>query len=310
MNAQILVNFGKNWFEFTKSRTGQLDFAGKVDAPKGCLDVDGFQELSGSTYFSPSYYVFLEDELNATPKVYVAKGTGISDKDTFDFLLHIGALLEAVETKDSLLAGELYLCRRSSFEKFSKLTEFIIEPVAAEMLFALEFGGWNNIEENQIPVLFNLAKRKIKLDASHENLTQAFMRYFKENEIELTLPVVGNSHHSWSCVSEVIDSVSLNFEPSDFLMEAEKFKAAKHSFYSNLKVSVQAEPYNPADKNAIAVMIEDIDSKLSGNCGLVKAGYIRATAAEILRAAKEDRISYGGALVRLSEREIVVRINV
>ncbi len=310
MSAQILVNFGKSWFEFTRSRTGQLDFAGKVDAMKGGPDAGGFQELSGSTYFSPSYYVFLEDELNAAPKVYVAKGTDISDKDTFDFLLHVGALLGAVEARDSLLAGELYLRRRSSFEKFSKLTEFIIEPVAAEMLFALEFGGWDSIEENQIPALFNLAKRKIKLDSSHENLAQAFTRYFKENDTELTLPVVGNSHHSWNCVSDVLDSLPLSFNLSDFLMEAEKFKEAKHIFYSNLKVSVQAEPYNPADKNAIAVMIEDVDSKLSGNCGLVKAGYIRATAAEILRAAKEDRISYGGAIVRLSEREITVRISV
>lgn len=308
MNAQILVNFGKNWFEFTKSRTGQLDFAGKVDAQN--VNVDGFQKLSGSTYFSPSYYIFLEDELNATPEIFVAPGTDISDKDTFDFLLHIGALLGAVEAKDSLLAGELYLRRRASFEKFSKLTEFIIEPVAAEMLFALEFGGWNNLEENEIPLLFNLAKRKINLDSSREDLAQAFTRYFKENQVSLTLPIVGNNHHPWTSESEILDSVPSNFSPADFLGQAEKFKKAKHDFYSSLKVSVQAEPYNPADKNAIAVMIEDIDSKLSGNGGLEKAGYIRATAAEILREAKEDKISYGGKLVRLSGREIAVRVNV
>lgn len=308
MNAQILVNFGKNWFEFTKSRTGQLDFAGKVDAEN--VNVEGFQKLSGSTYFSPSYYIFLEDELNATPEIFVAPGTDISDKDTFDFLLHVGALLGAVEAKDSLLAGELYLRRRASFEKFSKLTEFIIEPVAAEMFFALEFGGWKCPEENEIPLLFNLAKRKINLDSAREDLAQAFTRYFKENETSLTLPVVGNSHHPWDAESEILNSVPSNFTPADFLGEAEKFKKAKHDFYSNLKVSVQAEPYNPADKNAIAVMIEDIDSRLSGNGGLEKAGYIRATAAEILREAKEDKISYGGKLVRLSGREIAVRVNV
>lgn len=310
MNAQILVNFGRNWFEFTKSRTGQLDFAGKVDAENvSNVNVEGFQKISGSTYFSPSYYIFLEDELNAMPEIFVAPGTDVSDKDTFDFLLHIGALLGAVEAKDSLLADELYLRRRASFEKFSKLTEFIIEPVAAQMLFALEFGGWNSPEENQIPLLFNLAKRKIKFDSASEDLAQAFTRYFKENETSLTLPVVGNSHHPWTGESEILDSVSSNFTPADFLVEAEKFKKAKHDFYSNLKVSVQAEPYNPADKNAIAVMIEDIDSKLSGNGGLEKAGYIRATAAEIIREAKEDKISYGGKLVRLSGREIAVRVD-
>lgn len=308
MNVQILVNFGKNWFEFTKSRTGQLDFAGKVDAEN--VNVEGFQKLSGSTYFSPSYYIYLEDELNAAPEIFVAPETDISDTDTFDFLLHVGALLGAVEAKDSLLAGELYLRRRASFEKFSKLTEFIIEPLAAEILFALEFGGWNSLEEEQIPLLFNLAKRKIKLDSSREDLAQAFTRYFKENEKELTLPVVGNSHHPWAGESEILDSIPSNFSPSDFLSESEKFKKPKHDVFASLKMSVQAESYNPADKNAIAVMIEDIDSKLSGNSGLEKAGYIRATAAEILRDAKKEKISYGGKLVRLTGREIVVRVNV
>lgn len=308
MNAQILVNFGKNWFEFTKSRTGQLDFAGKVDAEK--VNVEGFQNLSGSTYFSPSYYIYLEDELNTIPEIFVAPGTDISDKDTFDFLLHVGALLGAVEAKDSLLAGELYLRRRASFEKFSKLTEFFIEPLAAEILFALEFGGWNCPEENKIPLLFNIAKRKINLDSSREDLSQAFTRYFKENETELTLPVVGNSHHPWAAESEILDSIPSNFSPLNFLSESEKFKKSKHDFFASLKVSVQAEPYNLADNNAIAVMIEDLDSKLSGNGGLEKAGYIRAAAAEILREAKKEKISYGGKLVHLSGREIVVRMSV
>lgn len=308
MNAQILVNFGKNWFEFTKSKTGQLDFLGKVDAQN--VNVEGFQKLLGSTYFSPSYYTFLEDELNATPEIFVAPGTDVSDKDTFDFLLHVGALLGAIEAKDSLFAGELYLRRRTSFEKFSKLTEFIIEPIAAEMLFSLVFGRWNNIEEDEIPLIFNLAKRKIKFDSTCEDLAQAFTRYFKKNESSLTLQVVGNNNHSWMGESEILDLIPSNFTLADFLGEAEKFKKAKHDFYSNLKVSVQAEPYNPTDKNAIAVMIEDIDSKLSGNGGLEKAGYIRATAAKIIREAKEEKISYGGKLVRLSGREIVVRVNV
>lgn len=308
MNSQIFVNFGKNWFEFTKSRTGQLDFAGKVDAEN--VNIENFQKLSGSTYFSPAYYIFLEDELNATPEIFVAPGTDISDKDTFDFLLHIGALLGAVEAKDSLFAGELYLRRCTSFEKFSKLTEFIIEPIAVEMLFSLVFGRWNNIEEDEIPLLFNLAKRKIKFDSSCDDLAKAFTRYFKENKTELTLQVVGNNHQSWDAESEILNSLPQNYNTSDFLMEAEKFKKAKHEFYASLKVIVQAEPYNPADKNAITVMIEDIDSKLSGNGGLKKAGYIRATAAKILRDAKEEKLSYDGKLVRLSGREIVVRVNV
>lgn len=84
---QILINCGKKWFEFSKSRTGQLDYCGKVENPLR-LNVENYQKFASSAYFSPE--------------------TDVSDKDTFDFLLHVGALLCAVEARDSLLAGELF----------------------------------------------------------------------------------------------------------------------------------------------------------------------------------------------------------
>ena len=39
MNAQILIKTANDWFEFTKSKTGQLDFVGKwekKDQPNDC----------------------------------------------------------------------------------------------------------------------------------------------------------------------------------------------------------------------------------------------------------------------------------
>ena len=89
-----------------------------------------------------------------------------------------------MEARDSLLAGELYLRRKKSFDKFARLTQFIIEPV---------------------------------------------------------------------------------------------------------EIAVQAEPYNPADENAVAVMAESIDTKIAGNPGLEKAGYVRAASAKIIRAAKPEK---------------------
>lgn len=140
---QILINCGKKWFEFSKSRTGQLDYCGKVENPLR-LNVENYQKLASSAYFSPGYYVFLQDGLNCTPRIYVSPETDVSDKDTFDFLLHVGAMLCAVEAKDSLLAGELYLRRKKSFDKFVRLIQFIIEPVSAEILFSLLFGRLYN----------------------------------------------------------------------------------------------------------------------------------------------------------------------
>ena len=110
MNAQILIKTANDWFEFSKSKTGQLDFVGKWekdDKP----NVDGAQKLASSTYFTPSYYVYVDSALNCNPVIYVAPDVDVSDKNLFDYLVHIGPLLAAVEAKDSLRAGELYIRR-------------------------------------------------------------------------------------------------------------------------------------------------------------------------------------------------------
>ena len=304
---QILINCGKNWFEFSKSRTGQLDYCGKVENPSR-LNVENYQKLAPSAYFSPGYYVFLQDELNCTPRIYVSLETDISDKDTFDFLLHVGALFCAVEAKDSLLAGELYLRRKKSFDKFARLTQFIIEPVSAEILFSLLFGRLYNMEENEIPLVLDAAKKKIPYICESETLEQAFVRYFKENKVCLTLPVVGMNYHRWSPYSDFLDGLAENIRAEDLLVQAEKIRKAKHDFYSSLKIAVQAEPYNPADENAVAVMAESIDAKIAGNPGLEKAGYVRAAAAKIIRAAKPEKMSFKAQLMRIDCRNVVLKI--
>lgn len=304
---QILINCGKKWFEFSKSRTGQLDYCGKVENSSR-LNVENYQKFAASAYFTPSYYVFLQDELNCTPRVYVSPETDVSDKDTFDFLLHVSALLCAVETKDYLLAGELYLRRKKSFDKFARLTQFIIEPVSAEILFSLLFGRLYNIEENEIPLVLTAAKKKLSYICESETLEQAFVRYFKENKVCLTLPVVGMNYHSWSPYSDFLDGLAENLKAEDLLDQAEKIRKAKHDFYTSLEIAVQAEPYNSADENAIAVMTECIDAKIAGNPGLEKAGYVRASAAKIIRSAKPEEMSFKAELLRIDSRNVVVKI--
>lgn len=308
MSKQILIKCGKNWFEFSKSQTGQLDFVGKLENFQN-IDVTDFEYLHGSTYYSPARYIFLQEELNFSSQIYVSQEIDISDKDTFDFLVHIGALLGAVEAKDSLLAGELYFWKQSSFEKFAKLTEFILEPLCVEILFSLCFGIFRNVDKYEIPLIFNLAKKKIAYEPSKENLSQAFIRYFKDKKTTVTLPVVGNNHHSWNFKSKFLDKIPSHFSSTDFIKETENFQKTKTDFYDSLKVCVQAELYNSVDENAISILIEDIDSKLSGKECFSKAGFIRATAAKIIRCAKQKKLSYEGKLVRFNYNEIVVKID-
>lgn len=308
MSKQILINCGKNWFEFSKSQTGQLDFLGKIENPQN-IDVSDFECLNGSLYYSPARYIFLQDELNFSSQIFVSPEVDISDKDTFNFLVHIGALLEAVDAKDSVLAGNLYFYRKSSFEKFAKLTEFILEPLCVEILFSLCFGILGNVNEDEIPLIFNLAKKKLSYEPSKENLSQAFIRYFREKKNTLTLPVVGKNHHEWTFDSDLLDLIPSNFTTTDFIKDVEKFKKAKNDFYKSLKICVQAELYNPVDENAISVSIEDVDSKLAGNTCFSKAGYIRATAAEIIRSVNPKKLSYKGKLVRFNYDEIIIKID-
>lgn len=309
MNAQILINCGNNWFEFSKSKTGQIDYEGlwnNNNLPK----VDGYQAIDSSTYFSPSWYIYLPDELNCCPKIYVSPETDVSDADLFAFLTHIGPLLTAVEAKDSYLAGELYLRRRNTFEAFAPLTQYILEPLSVEILFSLVYGRMNNIDEDSVPLIFNSAKKKLEYNPAKETLEQAFVRYFKENTVTLTLPLVGTQFYSWDVEPDVLDKLTDNLGYENILDKAEKIRSAKHSLYENLECSVQAEPYNPHDKYAILVCLESLESKICGNPGLEKAGHIRASAAKIIREAKQEKMNYNGKLAKLSHNEIVVQMTV
>ena len=145
MNAQILIKTANDWFEFSKSKTGQLDFVGKWEK-NNLPNVEGYQQFISSTYFSPSWYVFIQTALNCNPTIYVSSEVDVSDKDIFGYLVHIGPLLAAVEAKDSLLAGELFMRRSEVFEKFAQLTQYIMEPICVEILFSLSYGKMNNID--------------------------------------------------------------------------------------------------------------------------------------------------------------------
>ena len=311
MNAQILIKTANDWFEFTKSKTGQLDYVGKWennDRP----NVDGAQELISSTFYSPAWYVYIHSAVNCNPVVYVAPEVDVSDKDTFSYLVHIGPVLAAVEAKDSLLAGELYLRRREVFDKFAQLTQFILEPLCVEILFSLSYGRMNNIDPDEIPLIFESAKKKLEYDSSRESLDQSFMRYFKKNEVTVTLPLVGTNFYHWDddIVPESLTKLTDNLSAQDLPAAAEKIRNSKHSFYESLKVSVQAEPYNRVDKNSILVCIENVEAKLFGNPGLEKAGHIRALASGIIREAKPKKMSYTAKLASLNYREIVVKFTV
>ena len=299
----------QKFFAFTKSKTGQLDYAGAISKPDN-IDNGTWQTIQASSYFTPSYYTYLDAAMDKTITLFVAADVDISDADTFAFLTHVGALICAVEAKDSLLAGKLYLRRKSLFDKFSHLTQFILEPLCVEILFSICFGQMDEADENQVPLIFNSAKKKLGFKTQEESLQQSFVRYFKENQVAVTMEVVGTCFHHWNPTPESLETMLTHISWSDFDKHCATIRKIRQNFYESLKVSVQAEPYNSHDPNAILVSIEDTQSKICGYTGLAKAGYIRRTGAEIIRTAKETKVNYNASLASISRNNIVVRMTI
>ena len=305
MKGQILIDCNARWFKFSMSRTGQLDFVGKVEE----ADTEGAVELYSSTYFSPCWYTFLRGDLNCTPRVFVAEGVDVSDSDTFSYLIHIGALLNAVEERDSLLAGELYLRRKIVFDKFAPVTQYILQDFSVEILFSLCYGRLNTCSVDEIPLIYQKAKERLKLDAARETLDQALIRYFGENSLSLTLPLVGTNFYSWEAEPEILGKLTDNLLCVNLVERSRQIRQARQEFYESIVATVQAEPYNRHDENAILVCIETIAAKLCGNPGMERAGYLRSLAAEIIREAKPKKMNYEGTLMELSRNGIVVQVN-
>ena len=131
---------------FSVSRTGQLDFEGKIAAPSAA-ELAKMQRIEPSGYFSPSWYSYLPEIMQSKITVFAKNSVKFEDQDLFSYILHIGALLLAVEAKESLLAAELFDRRSYVFMKFHPITAYILEDIAPEMLFAWEFGRFSDGSE-------------------------------------------------------------------------------------------------------------------------------------------------------------------
>ena len=85
-------------YAFTRSVTGILDYAG--EATPTVDDLSQMQCVEGSAYFTPSWYTYLPSELQASVHVYLPCNVENLDVGQYSFLLHVGALLLAVQEGD------------------------------------------------------------------------------------------------------------------------------------------------------------------------------------------------------------------
>lgn len=316
-------------YAFTRSVTGILDYAGTASATE--YDFSHMQCVDGSAYFTPSWYMYLPKELQATINVYLPNDIKNLDVGQYSFLLHVGALLLAVDERDGLLVAELLRRRAAVFANFLPIVLHLIKPVAAEALFAYVYGGFRGDsdfaqiykanapistgETNVAAILLEAAKDALKPNPEMESPEEMFIRYFREAEsFDFTIGLVGATNHPWIAGIEKYESVVKTATAFRFFDDA-TVGAKSQEFFVSLATKVQAEPYNPHDHNAISVSIDDLGAKLKGLVSKSKAGYLRATGAAILRKARPSLFAYGSKLWRLGadpsffENSIVVRIH-
>ncbi len=316
-------------YGFSRSATGILDFVDGASAKDE--ELSQMQCVDGSAYFTPSWYMFLPKDLQATINVYLPSDVKNLDVGQYSFLLHVGALLLAVDERDGLLVAELLRRRVTVFSSFLPLVLHLIKPVAAEALFAYVYGGFrgdsnfSQIYKANVPIatgetdvsaiLLEAAKDALKPNPEKESPEEMFIRYFCEKEsFDFTIGLVGATNHPWIAGIEKYESVVKAAMAFRFFDDA-AVGAQSQEFFESLSTKVQAEPYNPHDHNAISVSIDDLGAKLKGLVSKSKAGYLRATGAAILRKARPSLFAYGSNLWRLGadpsffENSIVVRIH-
>lgn len=316
-------------YAFSRSVTGILDYAG--EATPTVDDLSQMQCVEGSAYFTPSWYTYLPNELQASVNVYLPSNVENLDASQYSFLLHVGALLLAVQERDGLLVAELLRRRATVFANFLPLVLHLIKPVAAEALFAYVYGGFrgdNGFEqvykadapfatgEMDVSAILLAASRDVlKPDPIKESPEEMFVRYFKDCEsVDFTIGLVGATNHPWVAGIEKFESVAKAAAAFHFLEDSSKVGVKSQAVYDSLTTRVQAEPYNPHDHNAISVSIDDLGAVLKGMQTKSKAGYLRATAAAILRKARPNLFAYDSKLWRLGanpdyfENAIVLRI--
>lgn len=272
--------------------------------------------VSLSSFYADAYEVTqksFQAVMGKNPSVFKGDNLPVENVSWFDAIEYCNRLSEREGLEKCYTVHGKDVVWNRAANGYRLLTEAewdIMEPLCVEILFSLCYGRMQNIDPEEIPLIFKSAKKKLGYMTEKETLDQAFIRYFKENSVTLTMPLVGTNFHRWDYEPCVLDKLTDNLNCEDLIGAAEKIRNAKHKFYEALEASVQAEPYNPHDKNAILVCIENIEAKIFGNPGLEKAGYIRALAAKVIREAKLEKMSYDGKLCRVSQNEIVVKMTV
>lgn len=333
----------KKW-HFSKTQKGCLKFLHSLkEKDINLLACNASFILDTKAFFSTSWFTWISEKIPT--QIFLEIRCNKNEKlafqpDTFAYLTHIGALLVAIDAKDSLMTAEIFHRNKKIFLTFPDITQEIIRPIAPEALFAWVYGGFcqggeqrlcdamkNNYPEKfqwDVVEFFYFAAQDIlqakSASPSQETILespqQMFLRFFESHQnITLTLGLVGTDFTDWAFQNMQFLQRRLRKQQSlDEISGTTLAEKAKSRIFSQIKSMVQAEPENPHHHYAIAVFLDDLGAKATGKTKLQKAGYIRRTGAEIIRKARPQKLNFDSKLFRLGgtagNAKIVVSLTV
>lgn len=282
------------------------------------------QSFDSSSFFSTSWYGYLSETLSSKIVINVYGSIEKIDSSIFTFLSHIGPLLLAIDEKDSLLTAELFHRCKSIYIKFIPIITQIIENIAPEALFSWIWGRIDNraytklanfinshgrvpVEQWDVSEMFFYAARRTLLPYDYYDKNtyispdQLMIIYIsKVQNFHITLGLVGSNYHPW--IINNFKKIDMKIKKAACLEKAngtEFSDSTRKMLFGNASVTVQAEPYNSFDRNAIGVYISDIFCSDDDHISKSHAGYIRSTGAAIIRKARNDKILFPATLSRI-----------
>jgi len=324
VRAQSQASIDYSW-NFVQCSTGRIQFAGKTIIAGGKKNVVSVAQsyrkhplqnkpkftLETNPFFSALWYTYLPAKLLADTCVEVRGSTKRLDDTLFAWFTHIAPLLLAIENQDSLLAAELFHKKAAVFMKFPAITLQLLEAVAVEGLFSWVWGSFdtnaladlekilhgkcvkNPAEWGVAEAFFTAGRRRLDIPSNSSETADEFMaRYLRTHRgTKITLGIVGSKHYRWTEKSvNRLDRVSGS-------------KNTWQKLFSKAQSTLQAEPDNPHDPNAVAVYLEHPSEHLVGLSGKIHSGYLRKTSASILRIAQPHKLTYKACLARLGNTQ-------
>ncbi len=275
-------------------------------------------EITGSPFFTPSWYGYLPKEMNANFHIFLSPARTYSPK-LVGYLTHIGPVLLAVHNKDYFLAAELLSRRLDTYMAYEEITKYIVKEAAFSALLTWNYGRfesnslYSRLGEFLIDALGDEFQELLK--GCQFDYDKAFVEKLSKEGTLLLFPLVGTDYQEFLTVYENLKELEAE-EKSKALFRNKPLAKSCMDLFDNLFANVQAEPYNPHDSYAIGAYIQDPRFVGRKPEATLKAGYMRATLAKLIRKTNPKQLAYKGKLVRIggtgynAQSSIIVQIEI